>query len=87
MFIKSGQWHLTYISPIILVVRVLDSQFRNPGFKITGWLQGHLSILLFRDWLNEYQELLGTDGSKSKLSPHSGSVALMQLNLIDKKGL
>ena len=62
MFIKSGHWHLTYIFPIILVVRALDSQSVNPGFKITGWLQGHLSLLFFRDWLNEYQELLGTGG-------------------------
>ena len=62
MFIKSGHWHLTYIFPIILVVRALDSQSVNPGFKITGWLQGHLSLLFFWDWLNEYQERLGTEG-------------------------
>ena len=39
--------------------------------KTTGLLQGLLSLSSFRDWSNEYQELL----LKSKLSPHSGLVS------------
>ena len=27
-------------------------------FKISGWLQGHLSLSSCQDWLNEYQEFL-----------------------------
>ena len=31
-----------------LVVKVLDSQYRGPMFKTTGWLQGRLSLSSFR---------------------------------------
>ena len=38
-----------------LVVKMLDSQSRDPGFKTTGWLQ-----VPVQGQLNEYQEVLGT---------------------------
>ena len=38
-----------------LVVKLLVSQLRGPGFKTIGWLQGFSS---FQGWSNEYQELL-----------------------------
>ena len=31
-----------------LVVKALDSKFRGPVFKTTGWLQGQLSLSSFR---------------------------------------
>ena len=61
MFIKTGHLHSTYIFPIIVVVRVLNSQCESPQFKTAGQLKGQLSLSLFWDWLNEYQELLGTE--------------------------
>ena len=82
MFIKTEHLHLTYVFPIIVVVRALDSQFRSPGFKTTWWLQ--VQVILSTFW----GRLLGTHGAwvvKSKLSPPSGSVALRQLNPIHKK--
>ena len=33
MFIKTGHLHLTYVFPIVVVVMVLFSQSRSPGFK------------------------------------------------------
>ena len=56
-----------------LVVRMLDSQTRGLEFKTASWLQDQLNLLPFQGQLSEYQEVLGT---KSKLSPHSGSVVL-----------
>ena len=58
---KTKHLHLTYFPSIIVVVSALDSQYRSPGFKSLGWLQSQLSLLLLWGWLNEYQELLGTD--------------------------
>ena len=60
MFIKTEHLYLTYVFPVILVIKVLDSQSRGPGFKTTGWLQGQLSLFSFQAWLSEYQELLWT---------------------------
>ena len=40
---------------LCLVVKALDSQFRGPVFKTTGWLQGRLSLSSFRGRSNEYQ--------------------------------
>ena len=42
-----------------LEVKVLDSQFRGPVFKTTGWLKGQLSLLSFQGRSNEYLEFLG----------------------------
>ena len=61
------------------MVKMLDSRSRGPEFKTTSWLQDQLNLLPF---LSEYQEVLGT---KSELSPHSGSVILRQFNLTHKK--
>ena len=55
------QLDLTYIFPIIVVVRVLVSQSRSPGFKTTGWLQGQIIFPSFQGRLNKYQQLLGTE--------------------------
>ena len=33
-----------------LVVKALDSQSRNPVFKINGWIQGQLSLSSFWGW-------------------------------------
>ena len=56
------------------MVKMLDSQ---------GWFQDQLNLLPFQGPLSEYQEVLGT---KTKLSPQSGSVVLRQLNPIHQKG-
>ena len=37
-----------------VVFRALDSQFRGPRFKTTGWFQGRLSLSFFQDWSSEY---------------------------------
>ena len=66
-----------------LVVKMLDSQYRGPEYKTAWWLQGQLNLSPFQGRLSEYQEVLET---KSKLSPHSGSAVLRQLNIIHKKG-
>ena len=58
---KTGHLHLSYVLPIIVVIRALDSQSRSPGFKTAKWLQGKLILSSFRDRLNEYQELLETE--------------------------
>ena len=39
MSIKSGHLHLTYVFPIIIVVRALDSQSSSVRFKTAGWPQ------------------------------------------------
>ena len=57
---KTQHFHLTYVVPIIVVFRVVDSQSRSLRFKTDGWLQGQLILLSFRGWLNENQELLQT---------------------------
>ena len=44
-----------------LVFKALDSQSRVLGFKITGWLQGQLSLSSFRGRSIEHQELLETE--------------------------
>ena len=62
---------------------MMDSRSRGPEFKTARWLQDQLNLLLFQGRLNEYQKVLGT---KSKLSPHSGSIVLKQLNSIHQKG-
>ena len=62
MFIKAGHLHLTCTFPIIVVVGVLDSESRSPGFKTAGWLQVQLILSSFWGWLNEYQE--GLSGKK-----------------------
>ena len=41
-----------------VVVKLLDSQSRDPVLKTTGWLQGRLSLSSFRGRYNEYQEFL-----------------------------
>ena len=64
------------------MVKMLDSQSKGLEFKTAWWLQDHLNLLPFQGRLNEYQEVLGT---KSKLSPHSGSVVLRQLHPIHRK--
>ena len=87
MFIKTGHLHLTYIFPINVVIRALNSQSRSTRLETAGRLQGQLILSSFRDWLNEYEELLGGWVVKSKLSPRSGSVALRQMNPIHKEGL
>ena len=61
MCIKTGHLYLTYVLPIIVVIRALDSQSSSPGFKTAGWFQGRLILSSFRDRLNEYQELLGSE--------------------------
>ena len=61
MFIKTVHLHLTYVFPIIIVVRELDSQSRSPQFKTTGYLQRHLSLSFFLGQLYEYQKLLGPE--------------------------
>ena len=38
MFIKTVYLRLTYVFPIIIVVRALDSQFSSLKFKTAGWL-------------------------------------------------
>ena len=58
MFIKTGHLHLTYVFPIIVVVRALDFQSRSLGIKTAGWLQGKLILSSFLGRLNEFQELL-----------------------------
>ena len=62
---------------------MLDSRSRGPAFKTAMWLQDQLNFLPFQGRLSEYQYVLGT---KSKLSPQSGSVVLRQLNPIQKNG-
>ena len=47
-----------------LVVGVLDSQFRGPWMKTTGWPHGWLSLWFFWVQSNEYQELLRLRGTK-----------------------
>ena len=59
------------------VVKMLDSQSSSKPL-------GQFNLLPFQGRLSEYQEVLGT---KNKLSPHSGSVVLRQVNPIHKKGL
>ena len=39
-----------------LVPKALDSQFRDPAYKITEWLQGRFSLSSFRERSNEYQQ-------------------------------
>ena len=41
-----------------LVVKVLHSQSRGPGFKTTGWLEDQLSLSSFRGRSIEYLELV-----------------------------
>ena len=53
MFIKTGHLHLTYLFPIIVVVRVLVFLSRSPGFNDTG--------SSFQGQLNEYLEPLVTE--------------------------
>ena len=60
MFIKLNIYNLTYVFPIIVMVRVLDSKSKSPRLKSTEWLQHQLILLSCRGWLKEYQELLGT---------------------------
>ena len=67
-----------------LMVKMLDSRSRCPEFKTARLFQDQLNFLPFQGRLSEYQEVLET---KSKLSLHSGSVVLGQLNSIHKKGL
>ena len=43
------------------MVKILDSQSRGPQFKITGWLQGQLSLSSFQGRSVEYLKLLGTE--------------------------
>ena len=61
MFRKTGQLHLTYLFPIITLVRALDSQSTNPKFKTAGYLQDQFIFLSFQGQLNDCQELLGTE--------------------------
>ena len=56
MFIKTGHLHLTYVGRWIP-----NTQYRSPGFKTAGWLEGQLSLSLLPGWLNEYQELQRTE--------------------------
>ena len=65
------------------MVKMPDSQSRGPEFKTARWLRDQLNLIPFQGRLNECQEVLGV---KNKLSPHSGSVVLRQLNPIHKKG-
>ena len=65
------------------MVKMLDSRSKGLEFKTARWLQDQVNHLPFQVRLSEYQEVLGT---KSKLSPHSGSVVLRQLHPIRKKG-
>ena len=44
-----------------LVVKTLDYESRDPGFKITGWLQGQLSLSSFRGRSIVHQEFLVTE--------------------------
>ena len=43
------------------MIKVLESQPRDPWFKTTGWLQGQLKHSPFRGRSVEYLELLGTE--------------------------
>ena len=53
MFTKTGNLHLTYLFPIITVVRVLDSQPRSPAHIAAGWLEGQLILSSSPNRLNE----------------------------------
>ena len=66
------------------MVKMLDSKSRGHYFKTARCVQDQTNLLPFQGRLSECQEVLGT---KSKLSPYSGSVVLRQLNPIHKKGL
>ena len=66
---------------------VLDSYSRCHRVKTTGWLEGWHSLSVFPGLSIEYQKLLGHLVVKSNLSPLSGSIALRQLNPIQKNGL
>ena len=48
IFLEGESPTLTYVFPIIEVVRVLDSQSRSPSSKTAGWLQGQVIFLFFR---------------------------------------
>ena len=61
MFVKTGHLHLTYVLPIIVVVRALDFQPTSPELKTAGWFQGQFILSPFRGRLSECQELLGTE--------------------------
>ena len=69
-----------------LVVKMLSSKFRGPGFKTTGWLQGWLSLSSFEGQSNEYMKKPGDLVVKSKLCPSSGSAGLRQFNPSIKMG-
>ena len=49
MFIKTEHLHLTYIFPINIVIRALNSQSRSTGLETAGRLQGQLILSSFRD--------------------------------------
>ena len=86
MFIKTGYLHLTHLFPITIVVRLLVSQPRSPGFKTATWLQDKPHLLILP---RSIKWVPGTPGEwvvENKLSPLSGSVVLRQLNPIHKKG-
>ena len=61
MLVKTGHLDLTYVFAINVVIRALDSHSRNPGLITAGGLQIQLILSSFRDWLNQYQELLGAE--------------------------
>ena len=84
MFIKTGHLHLTYLFPIIVVVRALVSQLIQESRVQNRWVAKPHAFILPRSikWVP------GTPGDwvvKSKRSPLRGSVALRQLNPIRKK--
>ena len=85
-FIKAVHLYLTYVFPIIVVMKALDYKSRGPELKTIGRLQVQLILSSIWDWLYEYQELLGAEWQKVKLPPRIGFVALGQLNPIHKKG-
>ena len=87
MLVKTGHLlHLKQIFSIILVVKTLDSQYMVPDSIY--WVAS--SSRLFQSFipLKLIKWVPGTPGNwvvKSELFPHSGSVALRQLNPIYKK--
>ena len=89
MLVKTGHsLHLKYVFSAILVVKTLDSQYMV--LDSIYWVAS--SSQLFQPFiqLKLIKWVPGTPGNwvaKSKLSPHSGYVALRQLNPIHKKEL
>ena len=78
--------HLTYVFPLIVVPRALDSQSNSPRFKTTEWLPRSTHPFILLGSIKWAPGFPGAWAVKSKLSPSNGSIALRQLNHVHKKG-